>query len=206
MSNIVGHWIVDINIIIIKQMKKTSLLIILAIIVLLGLYVWSTYNGLIKIRETAVAQFQQVETQYQRRFDLIPGLISSTEAVMKQEQKVFKDLADARSKYAGASSVNEKVQATQQVESALARLLVVVENYPTLKSSDAVRDFMTQLEGTENRIATERQRYNEAVQGYTVAIKTFPRVIFAGLFGFDALEYFQSADGAENAPKVEFTN
>lgn len=185
-------------------MKKT-LLIVLAIIVILGLYVWSTFNGLVKIRENAVAQFQQVETQYQRRFDLIPGLVESVKGVMQQEQTVFKDLADARAKYSGAQSVNEKVEATGQVESALSRLLVIVENYPTLKSSDVVRDFMTQLEGTENRIGTERQRYNDTVKTYSVAISTFPRVIFAGLFGFEALEYFQSTEGAENAVPVDFT-
>lgn len=187
-------------------MKKTTLFIILAIVVILGLYVWSTFNGLVGIRETAVAQFQQVETQYQRRFDLIPGLVSSVEGVMNQEKDVFKALADARTKYAGATTVNEKVGATQQVDSALARLLVVVENYPTLKSADTMRDFMTAYEGTENRISTERSRYNDAVRVYTVAISTFPRVIFAGLLGFDSLEYFQAKEGAEDGVKVDFTN
>ncbi len=186
-------------------MKKT-LIIVLSIAVLLVLYVWSSYNGLVKIRENAVAQFQQVETQYQRRFDLIPGLVESVKGIMNQEQKVFKDLADARTKYSGAQSVNDKVEAEGQVDSALSRLLVVVENYPTLKSSDNVRDFMTQLEGTENRISTERARYNDEVKTYTVAISTFPRVVFAKLFGFDSLEYFQSTSGAENAVPINFTN
>lgn len=186
-------------------MKKTTLFVISAIVVLLGLYTWSSYNGLVKMKESATAQFQQVETQYQKRFDLIPSLVESVKGVLKQEQTVFKDIADARSRYSGAQSINDKVQASNQVESALSRLLVVMENYPTLKSSENVRDLMTQLEGTENRISTERQRYNEIVREYTVAIKVFPKNLFAKLFGFDAVEYFQAEEGADKAPKVDLS-
>ena len=150
------------------------------------------------------AQWQQVETQYQRRLDLIPNLVESVKGAMKQEQTVFNDLAQARAAYAGATTVNAKAAAATQVEGALGRLLAVVENYPTLKSSDAVQNLMTQLEGSENRVATERQRYNADVRAYETAIKTFPRSVVASMFGFGDMTYFQAQAGAENAPKVSF--
>jgi LemA protein len=183
-------------------MKKT--LIIIGIIVLLFiLYSWTSYNGLVTMREGATAQWQQVETQYQRRFDLIPGLVASTKGVLTQEQKVFSDIADARTRYSGAQTVNDKAVAAGQVESALSRLLVIVENYPTLKSSETVRDLMTGLEGTENRVSVERQRFNDLVKTYEVAIKKFPRTIVASMFGFEDMKYFEAQTGAENAPKVD---
>jgi len=182
-------------------MKKT-LIAVLAVALLLVLWGWSSYNGLVSIKEAATAQWQQVETQYQRRFDLIPNLVSSVQGLMKQEQTVFTALADARTRYSGAATVNDKAAAATAVESALGRLLAVVENYPTLKSSDTVANLMTQLEGTENRISVERMRYNEAVRTYETAIKLFPRSIIASVLGFGDLQYFEAASGAENAPKV----
>lgn len=182
-------------------MKKT--LIILAIVVILAaLYAWSAYNGLVSLRETATAQWQQVETQYQRRYDLIPNLVSSVKGIMKQEQTVFDDLAKARSAYAGAATASDKAAAASQVETALGRLIAVVENYPTLKSSDAVQNLMTQLEGTENRVSVERQRYNDDVRAYETAVKTFPRSAVASMFGFGDMNYFQAQTGAANAPQV----
>lgn len=183
-------------------MKKT-LIIIGVIVVLAVLYVWSSYNGLVTLREDTTAQWQQVETQYQRRFDLIPNLVESTKGVLQQEQTVFTALADARARYSGASTVSEKAGAASQVESALGRLLAVVENYPTLKSSDTVRDLMTGLEGTENRISTERGRYNEAVRVYQLKISRFPGNLVASMFGFETIKYFEAATGAEVAPKVD---
>jgi LemA protein len=123
---------------------------------------------------------------------------------MKQEQAVFTALADARAHYAGATTVNAKAVAAGEVESSLGRLLAVVENYPTLKSSDTVQNLMTQLEGTENRVSVERSRFNDDVRAYEVAIKTFPRSVVASMFGFGDMEYFQAQTGAENAPQVKF--
>ncbi len=183
---------------------KRTLIVIVVIVVLVLLYGWSSYNGLVTMKESATAEWQQVETQYQRRFDLIPNLVESVKGAMKQEQVVFTALADARAKYAGASNINEKAAAAGQVETALGRLLAVVENYPTLKSSEAVQNLMTQLEGTENRVSVERQRYNETVRNYQTAIKRFPRSVVASMFGFGDLAYFQSQTGAENAPQVKF--
>ncbi len=184
-------------------MKKT-LIIIGVIVVLALLYGWTSYNGLVKMRETATAQWQQVETQYQRRFDLIPNLVESVKGIMKQEQIVFTALADARTHYAGATTVNDKAAAAGEVETSLGRLLAVIENYPTLASSQNVQDLMTQLEGTENRVAVERGRYNDDVQAYEVAIKTFPRSVVASVTGFTDMQYFKAQQGAENAPQVKF--
>jgi LemA protein len=184
-------------------MKKT-LIIIGIIVVIIVVYMLSAYNGLINLKETATSQWQQVETQYQRRLDLIPNLVESVKGIMKQEQSIFTALADARTKYSGAQTLNDKAVAAGQVETALGRLLAVVENYPTLASSENVKDLMTQLEGTENRVSVERQRFNDDVKVYEVAIKSFPRSIIASIFGFGDMNYFEAQTGAENAPKVSF--
>lgn len=184
-------------------MKKT-LLIILAIVIILGGYVWSSYNGLITLKEGTTVQWKQVETQYQRRFDLIPNLVESVKGSMKQESTVFTALAEARTRYAGATGASDKAAAASQVETAFARLLVVMENYPTLKSTATVENLMTQIEGTENRISVERGRYNEIVNKYEVTIKRFPGSIVASMFGFGDVNYFQVKEGVENAPAVKF--
>lgn len=183
-------------------MNKT-LIVIIILVAILGIYSWSSYNGLVAMRESTTALWQQVEVQYQRRFDLIPNLVESTKSILVQEQTVFSDIADARSRYAGAQTVNDKVGAATQVESALGRLLVVMENYPVLRSSETVRDLMTQLEGAENRISVERSRFNDGVRVYNTMIKKFPKNFFASAFGFDAFDYFESQEGTENVPKVE---
>lgn len=187
-------------------MKKSTIawIVVVAAVALLGLYMLSAYNSLVAMRESATAQWQQVETQYQRRLDLIPNLVSSVQGAMKQEQAVFTALADARSKYAGASTVSDKAAAAGQIETALGKLIAVVENYPTLQSSQAVQGLMASLEGTENRVSVERQRYNDDVQAYEVAIKTFPRSAVASLFGFGDMSYFKADAAASSAPKVSF--
>ena len=182
---------------------KKITFVLIAVVILVILYGLTSYNGLVSTKEAATAQWQQVETQYQRRLDLIPNLVASVQGIMKQEQTVFTALADARAQYAGAQTQGDKAVAAGQVETALGRLLAVVENYPTLKSSDAVQNLMTQLEGTENRVSVERQRYNDDVQAYEVSIKHFPRSIIASLFGFSDMQYFQADAGASVAPKVQ---
>ena len=183
-------------------MKKTTWIIV-GIIVLVALWFVSGYNRFVTLGAAVDNQWAQVEAQYQRRFDLIPNLVASTQGVLKQEQKVFGDLAEARTKYSGASSVGEKVAAANQVEGALSRLLVIVENYPQLRSVETVQTLMSQLEGSENRISVERQRFNEAVTTLNVRVKRFPSSIIASIFGVEAREYFDAAKGAEVAPKVE---
>jgi len=184
-------------------MKKT-LWIVLALIVVVGGYAWMSYNSFVSLNTAVDVQWAQVESQFQRRFDLIPNLVASVQGIMKQEKDVFGAISEARTRYAGAQSVNEKAAAASQVEGALGRLLVVMENYPQLTSGATVRDLMTQLEGTENRIAVERQRYNDAVGVLNVKVQRFPSNIAANIFGFDVRELFKAAAGAENAPKVAF--
>lgn len=185
-------------------MKNKGWWIAGAVVVVVLLYGWSAYNGFVSKNEAVDNQWAQVETQYQRRFDLIPNLVESVKGIMAQERTVFDALAEARTRYAGAGTVDEKAAAATQVEGALARLLVVVENYPQLRSSEAVTNLMTQLEGTENRVSVERKRFNDAVQVLNVSVKRFPGNLVAGIFGFGERTYFEAAAGAENAPQVEF--
>jgi len=170
------------------------------------IYVWTTYNRLITINETIDNQWAQVETQYQRRFDLIPNVVSAVKGAMAQEQKVFGDLADARSRYAGASNPDQKALAASQLEGSFSRLLAVMENYPQLKSIDAVQTLMTELEGTENRVSVERKRYNDTVKSLNVMVKTIPAKWIASSMGFSERNYFEAVKGSEDAPKVDLQN
>ncbi len=183
-------------------MKKPLIIIgVIAIILVFSLFGY--YNKFVTANEGVDGQWAQVESQYQRRFDLIPNLVNSVKGVMTQEKEVFGMIADARTKYAGANSVNEKAGAATEVESALSRLLVIMENYPVLKSAENVTTLMAQLEGTENRISVERKRFNDAVRGYNVMVKRFPANMLAGMFGFDERNYFEVVEGADVVPTVE---
>lgn len=182
-------------------MNKT-LLLILALIAFFALSLVGSYNGFITQSQMVDQQWAQVETQYQRRFDLIPNLVKSVEGIMKQEQKIFGDLAAARANYAGAATVDTKAAAAGEVESALSRLLVIMENYPELKSNESVNRLMDELAGTENRIAVERQRFNESVTQYNLSVRRFPGSLIAGMFGFGPRSLFTAAPGSENAPEV----
>ncbi|MBM3256740.1 MAG: LemA family protein [Candidatus Liptonbacteria bacterium] len=178
--------------------------ILIAVVVVVLLWGVGTYNSLVGKNEAINGQWAQVETQYQRRFDLIPNLVESVKGTMKQEQAVFNAIAEARTRYAGAGTVDAKAKAAGEVESALARLLVVMENYPQLKSAENVQTLMAQIEGTENRIGTERGRFNDAVRSLNTSVKTFPTNIVARLGGFSERTYFESVEGAETAPSVKF--
>lgn len=180
---------------------RYALVIIVAVLVLAT---GSYYNSFVSQTNAIEGQWKQVEVQYQRRYDLIPNLVESAKGIQKQEQKVFGDLAQARASYAGAKTTDQRVQAANQLEGSLSRLLVIFENYPQLKSDQAVLRLQDELAGTENRIAVERRRYNEIVQSYNTSVGTLPGKLFAGVFGFAPKTYFQSASGSENAPKVSF--
>ncbi|MDZ4205973.1 MAG: LemA family protein, partial [Patescibacteria group bacterium] len=173
---------------------KKSVWIIIGILAIIVIWGFSSYNSLISLNEAVDAQWAKVETQYQRRFDLIPNLVNSVKGILTQEQKIFGDIAEARTRYSGAGSANEKASAASQVESAFARLLVVMENYPQLQSSNNVRDLMTQLEGTENRVSVERTRFNDMIRDYNVSVKRFPKNILAMLIGFGERAYFESVN------------
>ncbi|HEY9481128.1 MAG TPA: LemA family protein [Candidatus Paceibacterota bacterium] len=184
-------------------MKKSTIIIIALVVIVLG-YVGLSYNRLVSQRASADAQWAQVETQYQRRFDLIPNLVNAVKGIMGQEQAVFGAIADARTHYANAATPDEKAQAATEVESSLSRLLVVMENYPQLQSSQNVLTLQSQIEGTENRISVERGRYNEAVRAYNLSVSRFPGALVARTFGFDTRAYFEAAAGTEVAPTVQF--
>lgn len=186
--------------------KYKTLLIVLAVLALLVMWSISFYNGFVSQNVAIDAQWSQVENQLQRRFDLIPNLVSTVKGVANQEQQVFGDIAEARTRYSGASSQNDKALAAGQLESALGRLLVITENYPTLQSSQSFRDLMVQLEGTENRISTERMKYNDQVKNLNSGIKRFPGMIFASLFGIEERAYFEVTEQAKENPKVDFVN
>lgn len=163
------------------------------------------YNTFIALDNQIEGQWAQVENQLQRRNDLIPNLVNVVKGYAKQEKDVFLAIADARARLAGAKSVNEKVKANNEMSSALARLLVVVENYPLLQSNKNFLALQDQLEGTENRIAVERQRFNEYVKIYNTKRRSFPAVIIASFFKFDMKkDYIEVPKEAQAVPKVEF--
>lgn len=186
--------------------RNMKWVVVLGILVVLAFWAVGRYNGFVRSGEAITAQWAQVENQYQRRFDLIPNIVNTVKGVAAQETSVFTAIADARTRYAGASTVNEKAQAATQVEGALARLLVIAEAYPTLQSSQAYRDLIVSLEGTENRISVERMKYNDLVRGLNTSVKTFPGSIVAKLFGVDQKAYFEVPEEVQQAPNVDFTN
>jgi len=162
-------------------------------------------NNLITLDEAMKAQWSQVETVLQRRFDLIPNLVATVKGYAEHEQETLTRITELRSQWGAASTVAEKAQVAGELQSALSRLMVVMENYPELKANQGFLDLQTQLEGTENRIAVERQRYNETVNAYNQAVRRFPGSLIAGLKGMTpSAAYFESAEAAKEAPKVDF--
>lgn len=191
-------------------MKKGLLIgfgALILLVLMLGGWLVGKYNTLVELSQNVEQAQGQVEVVLQRRFDLIPNLVNSAQAVLDQEDDIFGMIAEARTKYAGAESGSEdKLEAAEEYESAIGRLLVIMENYPELKSNETIADLFDQLEGTENRISVERGRYNETVTEYNKYIKKFPNVLIANLMGFDEAILFEAVDGADEAPEVNFDN
>ena len=163
-----------------------------------------SYNRFVGQEEAIKTQWAQVENQLQRRNDLIPNLVETVKGVAQQEKDVFGQIADSRAKLAGAQTPEQTIQAANEQSSALARLLVVIENYPQLRSNDQFARLMDELSGTENRIATERMRYNERVQAYNTSRRQFPSNVTAGIFGFKEYPVFDAPPDAERVPRVNF--
>src|SRR5438128_603450 len=163
-----------------------------------------SYNRFVGQQEAIKTQWSQVQNQLQRRNDLIPNLVETTKGIAQQEKDVFGQIADSRAKMAGAKTPEDTIQAANQQSQALGRLLVVVENYPQLRSSESFNRLMDELSGTENRIAVERMRYNERVQEYNVARRSFPSNITASMFGFKEYPLFNAPPAAQQVPKVNF--
>lgn len=177
----------------------------IAIVVILALMAVSGYNNLVTMSENVNGKWSQIDNQLQRRADLIPNLVSTVKGYAAQEQQIFTQVAEARSKLAGAGTPAQAAEANQEVSSALSRLLAIAEAYPQLKSDANFRQLSDELAGTENRIATARKDYNEAVQVYNARIKRIPTVLYAGIFGFGPREYFQTSEEARQAPQVDFS-
>lgn len=186
-------------------MSKT-LLIFGGIIIALGLWLMNGYNSLVSLDENTDNAFAKIETQYQRRFDLIPNIINTVKGVANFEQSTLQGIVEARSAWAkSGATANDKISAANSFDSAISRLLVTVEAYPTLKATESFRDLTTELEGTENRIAFARNEYNDTATSYNKAVRVFPRKLIASLFSFDGERtLFEATAGSETAPKVDF--
>lgn len=189
--------------------------IIVAIALVVGLSISGTYNRLVTLQQGTDAAWAQVQNVYQRRADLIPNLVSTVSGAANFEKSTLTEVVQARASVgqvtlpANAAPTNPQdlakfEQAQGQLGTALSRLLVVAERYPELKATQSFRDLQVQLEGTENRISVERGRFNEAVQAYNTAIRRFPAVLFAGMFGFAPRPYFNATPGADRPPEVKF--
>lgn len=194
-------------------MKNKSLLIVVGVVALIAVYFVTTYNSLAKASQEVSAAWANVETQYQRRSDLIPNLVNTVKGYAAHESQTLESVVAAR---AEATSINvnggdmtagqlaQYAEAQGKVTSALGRLIAVAESYPDLKANQNFLELQSQLEGTENRIAVERKRYNEVVVSFNNKIVTFPRNIIAGMFGFTTKEFFAALQQAEQAPVVAF--
>ena len=196
-------------------MKKGIITLIVVAVVAIGLFSWvkSAYNGMVKGDEGVQAAWSQVENVYQRRADLIPNLVATVKGYAEHESETLESVVAARSKATQMTldaenltpEALEKYQKAQgELSNALGRLLMIQENYPDLKANQNFLDLQSQLEGTENRIAVERQKFNEAARAYNTLIRQFPKNIIAGMFGFEKKAYFEAQEGAEKAPEVQF--
>ena len=192
---------------------KKSIIIILAVVVILVIWAVSVYNGLVTMDENVSGQWANVETQYQRRADLIPNLVNTVKGYATHEKETLEGVVAARSqatqiKVDAADLTPEKLAQYQKaqcaVRSALVKLLAITENYPDLKANQNFLELQAQLEGTENRINVARKNFNDAAQAYNTNIRRFPKNILAGLFGFDKRAYFEATEGTEQAPQVQF--
>jgi len=188
--------------------KGSKFLLILGSIILILLIFVSVYynikNRMIKYQEEINNAWAQVESQLQRRYDLIPNLVNTVKGYAKHEKEIFEEIAEARAKMFSAKSFDEKVKSANLIENSLSRLMVIVENYPLLKADANFRALMDELAGTENRIAVERKRYNDKVAEYNKYIRVFPNSIIAGINNFKPAEYYKVPSTVKEAPRVEF--
>ena len=189
-------------------MKRGGLIAILVVgllvLMIVGRLVGS-YNRLVTAQQGVSNQWAQVDNQLKRRNDLIGNLVETVKGTALQEQTVFGQIADARAKMAGAKTPDQTIAAGQQMDGALGRLLVVVENYPQLRSNEAFVGLMDEIAGTENRLSTERKRYNDVVRDFNVMVKVFPTNLYAGALGFKEATYYQIQEGEKAVPKVDFS-
>ncbi|TZE82814.1 LemA family protein [Calorimonas adulescens] len=188
-------------------MKNSLIVLVVVVGIIIGLvgYVFGMYNSIVAAEENVNSMWSQIDTQLQRRADLIPNLVETVKGYAAHEQAVFDSVNEARTKLLSAGSVADAAQANEELNSALGRLLAISEAYPELKADANFRALQDELAGTENRIAVARRDYNNAVQSYNTKIRRFPASIIAGMFGFEQKQYFQAEDGAREVPKVDFS-
>lgn len=188
-------------------MNKTlrNILIVVGILLIILLPVVSMYNNMVTLDQKVKSSESNIDTQLQRRSDLIPNLVETVKGYASQEKEIFIQIAEARAKLGGANNVTEKAKADTDLSNALSRLLVVVERYPELKSNENFKDLSIALEGTENRIAIARQDYNTNVDKYNSSIRKFPNSIVSSVFRFDEKAYYKASEGAKIVPKVNFS-
>jgi len=190
-----------------KKFTIGCVVVVVVVIIIVGLsfgaYIISSRNNMVAKEVTIDEAWAQVQNVYQRRLDLIPNLVESTKGYMQLEKDIFEAITEARAGINSAETPAELESATQELGSFIDDFKVIVEDTPELKASETVRDLMTQLEGSENRIAVERSRFNETIKDYNIYIKMFPRNIIAGWFGFTEKEFFEAQPGAEIAPEVD---
>jgi len=189
-----------------KGLKSLIIVLGILLIIVIGMYSYmkGTYNRLVSLDEGVKAAWAQVENQLQRRYDLIPNYVETVKGYAGHEKEVLLKVTEARAKVGGAATVGEKIEANNQLSSALSRLLVVVEQYPELKANTNFIRLQDELAGTENRIAVERMRFNETVKTYNITIRHFPTNIIAGMFGFEKAAFFEVPKERQEAPKVKF--
>jgi LemA protein len=178
--------------------------VLLLVVLAMGGCVAGNYNGLVARKADVENKWAQVDNQLQRRNDLIGNLVETVKGAAGQEQTVFGEIAQARAAMAGAKTPEAGIAAAQGMDNAIGRLLVVVENYPQLKSMESFTQLMDEIAGTENRIATERMRYNDSVKSYNVAVRSFPMNLFAGMFNFKEAPNYPVPEAAKSVPKVDF--
>ncbi len=186
-----------------KEKKKEKNNKLFLLVLLIGFWIAGTYNSLVSSQENVMNKWANVQSAYQRRADLIPNLVAVVKKYSDYEGEVLTEITNARASIGSAKTPRELAEADENLNSALSRLLVVVENYPNLKANENYLDLQAQLEGTENRIKVERDLYNNAVREYNTKIRRFPTNIIAGMFGFTQKEYFEAKKGSENAPDVK---
>lgn len=187
-----------------NKTTKIFLLVLVAAVVLIGVSAFSSYNGLATAKESVSSAYANIQTQLQRRTDLIPNLVSTVKGISAHEQDVVDSVTQARAALMGAKTIPEQAQANDVLSGALSRLMVLVENYPQIQSAPAYVALMDELAGTENRIATARVDYNDVVARYNQKTIRLPARFFAGMLGFDKAEYFEAQQGAEQVPQVSF--
>ena len=186
--------------------KKGWIILAVVVVVVLMLFSWfkGTYNDMVTRSEAVQAQLGNIENQYQRRADLIPNLVNTVKGYASHEESIMKEVSDARAALVGANNTGDQLAANEQMTSALNRLLAIAENYPDLKANTNFIQLQDELSGTENRITQARRAYNDAVKTYNTKIQRFPTSLIAGIFNFEAFDYFQANEGAQEVPSVNF--